>query len=128
MPCWWLRFCSAHRDVSVSPLALGAPRSLLSPAWGLSYIGSAGCLQFFCLYFGKRQVLVALVAVGHLVPVAGVGRLAYKARMMGWSSMMTRSRSFPVFQETFKLLSQAGASLAMFQTFPVAQALAVGRD
>lgn len=32
---------SAHKDVSVSPLALRAPRSLLSPAWELSYIGSA---------------------------------------------------------------------------------------
>lgn len=25
MPCWWLRFCSAHKDVSVSPLAPRAP-------------------------------------------------------------------------------------------------------
>lgn len=99
VPCWWLRFCSALRDVCVSPLALRAPRSLLSPAWGLSYIGSAGCLQFSCLYCGKNQVLAALVAVGHLVPAAGMGRLACKARMLGWSSMMTRSSSFLVFQE-----------------------------
>lgn len=125
------KFCSAHKDVSVSPLALRAPRSLLSPAWELSYIGSAGwpwCLQFSCLSFGRRQVLAALLAVGHLVPAAGMGRLACKARVMGWSSMMTRNISLPVFQESFQLLLQVGASLAMSQTFPVAQAPAVGRD
>lgn len=85
-------------------------------------------MQFSHLYFGKRQVLAALLAVGHLVPAGGMGRLACKARTMGWSSMMTSSSSLPVFRESFQLLPQVGASLAMSQTFPVAQALAVGRD
>lgn len=80
-------------------------------------------MQFSPLYFGKRQVLAALPAVGHLV-----GRLACKARTMGWSSVITRSSSLPVFQESFQLLPQVGASLALSQTFPVAQAVAVGRD
>lgn len=83
-------------------------------------------MQFSCLCFGKRQVLAALLAMRNLVSVAGMGRLACKARTIGWSSMMTRSSSFPVFHESFQLLPQAGASLAMSQTFPDAQALAVG--
>lgn len=105
------------------------PQVLVEPSLGAELHWQCWVFAVFLpLFWQKKQVLAALLAVGHLVPVAGMGRLACKARMMGWPSMMTRSSSFPVFQERFQLLPQAGASLAMSQTFPVAQALALGRD